>query len=193
VNVHKNARLTPAERALLVERIESGERVEVVAGVRDPSGTGVEEIDGFLTHLALLRRLIELGALGTLLATVACTPPEESTSCLGYEPDTVQVAGTLGRHVFPGPPAFRSVAEGDVPEEGFYLHLAEPVCTVGDTLSPDAYPVPATDTIQLVLDSTTYARLRPRLGTTVTLRGTLFARHTGHHHAPLLLQVIGQE
>jgi transposase InsO family protein len=32
VNVHKNAKLTPAGRALLVKRIETGERAEVVAG-----------------------------------------------------------------------------------------------------------------------------------------------------------------
>ena len=32
MNMHKNAKLTPAGRALLVERIEGGERAEVVAG-----------------------------------------------------------------------------------------------------------------------------------------------------------------
>lgn len=32
VNMHKNARSTPAGRALLVERIEAGEKAGVVAG-----------------------------------------------------------------------------------------------------------------------------------------------------------------
>ena len=45
--------------------------------------------------------------------------------------------------------------------------------------------------IQLVLDSTGYSRLRPSLGTSVTLTGRLFSAITGHHHAPVLMENVG--
>ena len=111
--------------------------------------------------------------------------------CLSYEPDTVQITGTLQRLMFPGPPNYESVAGGDAPETGFYLLLTKPVCTNGDSASDDTYPLQEADTVQLVLDSAGYACLRPFLGQQRTLSGTLFARSTGHHHAPLLLRMIG--
>ena len=112
--------------------------------------------------------------------------------CLNYEPDTVEIAGTLQRLTYPGRPNYESIAEGDEPETGFYLILTKPVCTRGDSLSSDAYPIERVDTVQLVLDSAGYAQLRPSLGQNLSLSGTLFPAQTGHHHAPLLLQVLGQ-
>ena len=115
---------------------------------------------------------------------------QERPPCLRYGSDTVALSGVLERIVFPGRPNYESVATGDEPEAGFYLRLSRAICTVGDRNSPDAYPIAAADTVQLVLDSAGYALLRPKLGTAVTLKGTLFARHTGHHHAPVLLDVL---
>lgn len=83
------------------------------------------------------------------------------------------------------------MARGDEAETGFYLHLQHPVCTVGEEEdSPDRYQLERFKVVQLVLDSAGYERLRPRLGDRVTLRGTRFAAHTGHHHVPLLLKVV---
>ena len=130
-------------------------------------------------------------------ATVAMPSPSSphppGPACLRYEPDTVAIAGVLTRRTFPGRPNYESVKEGDEPETGFYLEAPLPVCT---TASPDS----ANDNngslhdirlIQPVLDSAGYARLKPRLGRQVTLRGTLVAAFTGHHHAPLLMRVTG--
>jgi len=109
---------------------------------------------------------------------------------LRYEPDTVAITGLLVRKTFPGPPNYESIAKGDTPETGFYLELALSICT---TASSDSDVHPATEgvhLVQLVLDQPGYDRLRPRLGQKVTVRGTLFAPNTGHHHAPLLLKVV---
>jgi len=125
-------------------------------------------------------------ASGTMPATSGRT----FGHCLRYDPDTVEISGALHRLTFPGPPNYESVAEGDLAETGFYLLLARPICTTGDSASDILYPVAGADTVQLVLDSIGYARLRPYVGRVVTVQGTLFARHTGHHHAPLLLSVI---
>lgn len=106
--------------------------------------------------------------------------------CIHYDTDTVSLTGRLSRETLPGPPNYESVRRGDAPETGFYLTLPAPVCTMdGATRDLDSITK-----LQLVLDSAGYARLRPSLGTTATVRGTLFAAVTGHHHTPALVWVV---
>lgn len=120
-------------------------------------------------------------------STVHAQDRRPTSDCLRYEPDSVRLVGTMRRHTFPGPPNYESIRNGDMVETGYYLHLDRPVCTVGkDEIN---VPLSGVRFVQLVLDSAGYARLRPLLGRRVALRGTLFAEHTGHHHAPLLLVV----
>ena len=132
-----------------------------------------------------------LVAFGLALLVAPVTPARgqhPAAGCLTYAPDTVSLKGTLRRQTFPGPPNYESVKSGDAPETGFYLHLGRPVCTIGkDEVDVAARAVRF---VQLVLDTTGYARLRPLLGRRVTLRGTLFHAISGHHHAPLLLTVL---
>ena len=116
-------------------------------------------------------------------------------SCLGYDPRVVALRGILRRHTFPGPPNYESAQAGDEAETGFYLHLARPVCTFGDEDDYEAYPQQNVSLVQLNFgrvpggDSVGYARLRPVLGRRVAIVGTLYAAHTGHHHAPLIIWV----
>jgi hypothetical protein len=116
---------------------------------------------------------------------------ERSRTCLAYGPEVVQISGKLARHVFYGAPGFGEDPRHDHKERGFYLEMAAPVCTLAGADETDR---PLTDVrrVQLVLDADGYARLRPFLGRRVTLRGTLFRAITGHHHAPLLLDVLKQ-
>ena len=121
----------------------------------------------------------------------AAAPPVSATTasspvCLRYEPDTVRLTGRLVRHMFYGAPGYGENPKHDEKETGFYLELPQPVCTVADRYYEAK---PSVRLIQLVLDSAGYARLRPSVGRSVTLRGTLFAAFTGHHHAPILLTV----
>lgn len=120
-----------------------------------------------------------------IAALVAVSPPD--ARCFPYEPDTVRVSGILARYLYYGPPGFGEDPTHDAKEVGFYLDLTAPVCTTG---SGDNEPRAGVRRVQLVLDSAGYARLRPLLLQRVTLRGTLFAAFTGHHHAPVLLQVV---
>ena len=103
--------------------------------------------------------------------------------------DTVSITGTLARHTFYGAPGFGEDPQHDEKETGFYLDLSTPVCTLA---GGDYYDKPLHEIrrVQLVLDEDGYARLRPLLGRRVTLNGTLFAAITGHHHAPVLLDVL---
>jgi hypothetical protein len=125
--------------------------------------------------------------LALILLCACAESPREAASCLKYFPDTVSISGSLARLTFPGPPNYQSVASGDSAETGFYLILDQPVCTVGDSSSAEAYPQAAVDTIQVALDSAGYRDWAPSVGQVVTISGTLRARVSGHHHAPLLL------
>jgi hypothetical protein len=147
------------------------------------------------------RLLLILGL--TLLAAAPLRGQDSTLStgaapCLRYEPDTVALTGTLSRRTEPGPLNYESVPAGDEPATYFYLDLARPVWTIG-AADPESANGAATGAatgvrqVQLVLKQAGYDRLRPylRRHQVVTLRGTLFAAITGHHHAPLLLTLTG--
>jgi hypothetical protein len=129
----------------------------------------------------------------SLLLVAACrsidAQPPARAACLRYEPDTVRVTGKLERRIFYGAPGFGDDPAHDAKEPGFYLELVTPVCAEGGDYPQLNGPRRGVRLVQLVLDAAGYSRLRPYLGQHVTLRGTLFAEHTGHHHAPLLLEV----
>ncbi|MBB5368240.1 MULTISPECIES: DUF4431 domain-containing protein [unclassified Janthinobacterium] len=111
-----------------------------------------------------------------------------NAACLKYEPEEVTLAGKLHRETFPGSPNFESVADGDERETGFYLTLAQPICTQADSGS-DRQAHESVREVQLVLSKEQYASLRPQLGQQLKLRGQLFSSFTGHHHADVLLRV----
>jgi hypothetical protein len=112
----------------------------------------------------------------------------QKPACLTYEPDTVQVSGRLVRRMYYGAPNFGEDTATDEKEIYFYLELPAEVCTMERDEVDNARQ--HVRLVQLVLDSAGYERLRPRLKQNVTLRGTLFASFDGHHHAPLLLNVL---
>jgi hypothetical protein len=132
------------------------------------------------------------GLLIVLVLSLAASPLSAQTkraSCFHYGPDTVRIAGTLSRHMYYGAPGYGEDPKHDEKERGFYLDLTTPLCTVQGA---DAIEVAQTNVrrIQLVLDRRGYDALRPFLGKQVRLRGTLFGASTGHHHTPVLLDVI---
>lgn len=110
-----------------------------------------------------------------------------SLECVSYT-KTVRLTGTLHERTFQGPPSHET--HGPTAETGFYLRLAKPVCTVTDRAGGWG-PIAGVRDIQLILDAASYATLRPHLGGQVELAGTLVPAHgEGHHHAPLLLDLV---
>lgn len=122
----------------------------------------------------------------TLVLAVACDAPSAARGCVGYS-DTVTVSGILVRETHPGPPNYEDVARGDQPETHFFIRPSEPLCARADATNSDEQDLDSVVSVQLLLDSAGYRRLRPLLDSTVSLRGTIFSRQTGHHHAPLVL------
>jgi hypothetical protein len=132
-----------------------------------------------------------LFVVGTVFAAeIVHAQPSRAAACLRYGPDTVAITGRLARHVFYGAPGFGEDPAHDEPEPAFYLELARPVCTVAGEPESGDEARRGVRRVQLLLDSKGYASLRPFLGRRLTLRGTLGGAITGHHHAPLLLEVV---
>jgi hypothetical protein len=136
-----------------------------------------------------------------LVATLLCAPacggdaPRDATAgsaqpCLAYGPDTVRLTGTLRELTFPGPPNYEDIAKGDEAETGLYLDALTPFCTAGGRDADLGEPHSAVTQLQLIADSAGVAALRPHLGRQLEVRGTLLPAHTGHHHAPVLLDVV---
>ena len=134
-------------------------------------------------------------AFSLLMLLVGASPehpqqPAGSHGCLRYGSDTVRLTGRLERHMYYGAPNYGEDPAHDEKEVGFYLGLRSPICAAGGEAASLGEPHRGVRRVQLVLDSVGYARLRPHLGQSVALRGTLFPEHTGHHHTPILLDVL---
>lgn len=115
-------------------------------------------------------------------------PAAARDTCLPYAPHTVSITGTLERRTYPGRPNYGESPD-DERETHFYVVPDAPLCTGWD---PDSVygRHSGVRLVQLVLDSAGYASGRPYLNTRVRATGTLFGWHTGHHHAPLLLEHV---
>ena len=126
-----------------------------------------------------MKRLLLIAATLTVLCAAA------AAHCLDYEPSVVVLSGTLVRQTFPGPPNYESVARGDSAEQIWILRLRKGICVnVADHF--DIHEA-GQKQIQLVLEPEFYQRFRNFVGKGVTVTGTLFHAHTGHHYKKLLL------
>lgn len=123
------------------------------------------------------------------LGLFAAIPSLHAAACIAYEPTHVFLRGDLLRKTFPGPPGFESVADGDQPQTGFYLRLLTPICMRDGAKDSDNAAKTDVQLIQLLLDKESYLRLGKKVGTTITVKGTLSAPWNGNHHGDLLMDV----
>lgn len=123
-----------------------------------------------------------------LLFLISLTTSEPTQKCVAYEPDTVSLTGTIKRRTFAGPPNYESIAKGDQREQVWVLRLARPICV---SASGDQEAEKNISDLQLLFTDAEneYRRYRPFVDRRVTISGTLFHAHTGHHHTKVLLTV----
>jgi len=103
---------------------------------------------------------------------------------------TVTLTGKLSSKVMPGPPNYTSIRQGDQKETVLLLTLAKAICTTGN--DPAGIDVPETGIRDLQLAVTKdgdWPTIRRLIGKRVTVTGTLFHAHTGHHRTKVLLEV----
>jgi hypothetical protein len=101
---------------------------------------------------------------------------------------TLMLEGRLSRHVFPGPPNYEDVRRGDRPEPGYILTLPAPICI--DDGGEFADPGLRFDRVHLYTgNDALWPRLRAGVGHRVRVQGHGFPAETGHHRAPLVVDV----
>ncbi len=97
----------------------------------------------------------------------------------------ISASGDLNRPMFAGPPNYEDVRKGDAPEPSYILMLDSPFCVTEDDFLEDGQTI---DRIQLLDDQ---GILRGLVGHPIQVKGNdPFGAHTGHHHAPLLMDVV---
>jgi hypothetical protein len=109
--------------------------------------------------------------------------------CLHWNVGGTSLEGDLRLHRFPGPPNYEDVATGDTEEEYFVLHLKQPVCVNGEDDIQGAITERDVLVVQLLVPESKRESLRNKIGKTIAVRGKLFARHTGHHHTAVLVEI----
>jgi hypothetical protein len=139
-----------------------------------------------------------LVVLSTICLTI-CIVSSANAECIDLkQKDTLSFEGTLNYRIYPGPPNYEDVRKGDTPEPTYILKLDEPICATGDEFVDQNLKF---DRIQIFPESGKAAQvlwrdLRGFIGQRVLVAGTdlaagtgAFGRHTGHHHAPLMLPI----
>ena len=112
-----------------------------------------------------------------------------------YRPTVVELTGKLELQTFPGPPNYESISSGDQIERGFYLKLDAPINVSAGKLAQVDISDPEKNVriLQLAIngeDDPLWAKFKAAGKVThVRIKGGLFHRFTGHHHARILLNV----
>lgn len=123
-----------------------------------------------------------------LVALAVTATPLDESGCLDARGNgMVELSGMLRLEVFPGPPNYQSVESGDLAESTYILELPESLC-----LEDGLFLEPGTrfDRAQLYsTDRLIAGTLSANVGRTIRVRGDGFGSITGHHHAPLVIEV----
>jgi hypothetical protein len=112
-------------------------------------------------------------------------PPNEQ---LRYEPAVVKLSGILVMDANYGPPGYGEEPENDQIERSWVLKLDRPVDVIGDPQS-DLNSESGKDVLRVQLVNASKVKLGEHVAKRVTLEGTLFSAHTGHHHTDVLLTI----
>lgn len=128
-----------------------------------------------------------------LLLTVWLEPANAKNFVYHYEPETIELTGTIGQQTFPGRPGYESIESGDEIETGWYFKLDRPI-DVNNFKGEGGHEETPEKNVK-VLQLTSYAddiiASMPKLdGKKVTLKGQLFHAFSGHHHARVLMRII---
>jgi hypothetical protein len=134
----------------------------------------------------LITKSIAILSLLPLGSAAYAAAPSSSYDLGKSEPR--QLTGMLSYRIFPGPPHYKNVQKGDIPEPSYVLLLPQAICLKGDDKFAD--PKKPFGEVQLVATTGTADALAGFKGkeVTVTLDNPTPAQ-TGHHHEPLVAWV----
>src|SRR5688572_28560864 len=121
------------------------------------------------------RALLAIALFGAVLPAIAL-----EFSCLQYGP--IEIAGTIVRHTYAGPPDYESVTKGDEPRTVWVLQLDERICVDANTRYPREVIQPE---IELALTPEQFQQYRDLLGQRVRVSGEL--KHGGANYQKRLV------
>jgi hypothetical protein len=122
------------------------------------------------------------------LVTGACLSAN-AQKCFDYDPPgpAVSLTGKLRSQVYPGPPNFESIKNGDSRETVIILTLVRPVCTNRSSDDPAENNIRE---VQLVVThDADWKTIRQLKGKKAVVTGTLFHAMTGWHQTSVLIYV----
>jgi hypothetical protein len=105
-----------------------------------------------------------------------------------YEPEEVEVRGMLYEEIYPGPPEYMSVVEGDCPEEAVILTLKDPI-NVEINEEEDSFNEPEKGVRELQVVFADSMPSKHQMKREIALKGTLYHAHTAHHRRRVLMMV----
>jgi hypothetical protein len=107
--------------------------------------------------------------------------------CLHYQGDPVTLSGKVTKRTFYGPPNYGENPDTDSRETQGILLLSKPICV---DENPDEYYVAKKNQLEVTLVPLAKTNLKNYLGKQVKVHGKLFHAETGHHHTPVLIEII---
>lgn len=123
--------------------------------------------------------------LSVCLSWLATPSLAIAADCLRYDHPSTTLTGIVTQQTFFGPPNFGETPEIDRRETQAVLMLAAPICVEANN-EEDA----ERNQLQVTLVPRIKISLNAFDGKHVTVTGKLFHAHTGHHHTPLLLEMV---
>jgi hypothetical protein len=123
--------------------------------------------------------------LAAAFGAASASPPPVTAACLDVsdlKDVEVTLEGRVTRHVFAGPPNYEDVGLGDAPEPTYILELRSPLCLYDGEIRQ-------IDRAHLYTTQNLWAPLHAARGHSVRIHGRGFGETTGHHHAPLVVDV----
>ena len=126
--------------------------------------------------------------LGMILAACCTSPLSLATElCLHYMGDPVTLSGKVTKRTFYGPPGYGENPDIDSRETQGVLLLSEPICV---DENPRDYDEAEKNQLEVTLVPLGNTNLKGYIGKQVTVQGKLFHANTGHHHTPVLIEII---
>lgn len=106
------------------------------------------------------------------------------------EGQTTTLYGKVRDEVFPGPPNYESINNGDKPLFYWILYVNEPISLIGRSIEDNQpYDKGNSCMFQLCLTENIYDERLDILGKYVKAEGEIFLGHTGYHNTKALLNV----
>lgn len=106
------------------------------------------------------------------------------------EGQLVRLRGKVWREMFPGPPNYESIDNGDQAQPYWILNTESPIEILGKSLEDEKpYSAGSSARFQLMLDPSFYSNRAHTVFSDAWVEGTVMIGHTGHHKTKALINV----